>query len=75
LDVYAGRQSARATERKALQPSAMLTREPSQNLIQIRLSKTLEPEIGDSSAWVQIYHYFMGNREKFLEHNHQRSNA
>ncbi len=38
-------------------------------------SNTVEPEVGDSSAWAQMYHYFMGNREKFLEHYHQRSNV
>ena len=38
-------------------------------------SNTVEPEAGDSSAWAQMYHYFMGNREKFLEHYHQRSNV
>ncbi len=38
-------------------------------------SNTLEPNPEDSSAWAQMYHYFMGNREKFLEHYHQRSNV
>ncbi len=38
-------------------------------------SNTVEPEAGDSTAWAQMYHYFMGNREKFLEHYHQRSNV
>ncbi len=38
-------------------------------------SNTVEPEAGDSSAWAQMYHYFMGNRETFLEHYHQRSNV
>ena len=38
-------------------------------------SNTLEPSPEDSSAWAQMYHYFMGNREKFLEHYHQRSNV
>ncbi len=38
-------------------------------------SNTLEPEAGDSSAWAQMYHYFMRNWEKFLEHYRQRSNV
>ncbi len=33
------------------------------------------PPVEDGSAWSQMYHYFMGNREKFLEHYHKRSNA
>lgn len=37
-------------------------------------SNTVEPEAGYSTAWAQMYHYFMGNREKFLEHYHKRSN-
>ncbi len=27
----------------------------------------------DSSAWAQMYHYLMHNREMFLEHYHKRS--
>ena len=38
-------------------------------------SNTVEPEAGDSTAWAQMYHYFMGNQEKFLEHYHQRPNV
>jgi transposase len=37
-------------------------------------SNTLEPA-DDGSAWAQMYHYFTYNREKFLEHYHQRSNV
>jgi transposase len=33
------------------------------------------PPTEDGSAWSQMYHYFMQNREKFLEHYHQRSNV
>jgi transposase len=33
------------------------------------------PPAEDGSAWAQMYHYFMQNREKFLEHYHRRSNA
>jgi len=33
------------------------------------------PPAADGSAWAQMYHYFMHNREKFLEHYHRRSNA
>jgi len=33
------------------------------------------PPIEDGSAWAQMYYFFMQNREKFLEHYHQRSNA
>jgi transposase len=36
---------------------------------------TSEPEAGDLSAWAQMYHYFMNNREKFLEHYYQRPNV
>ena len=38
-------------------------------------SNTLPPDEEDSSVWSQMYHYFMLNREEFLEHYHQRSNA
>ncbi len=38
-------------------------------------SNTLEPAADDSSVWAQMYHFFKNNREKFLEHYHQRSNA
>lgn len=37
-------------------------------------SNTLPPA-EDGSAWAQMYHYFTYNREKFLEHYHQRSNV
>src|SRR5215210_7769613 len=37
-------------------------------------SNTLPPA-EDGSAWAQMYYYFMQNREKFLEHYHQRSNV
>jgi len=37
-------------------------------------SNTLPPA-EDGSAWSQMYHYFTYNRERFLEHYHQRSNA
>lgn len=38
-------------------------------------SNTLESAPDNFSVWTQIYCYFMGNREKFLEHYHQRSNV
>jgi len=38
-------------------------------------SNTLEPTADDSSAWAQMYYFFKHNRETFLEHYPQRSNA
>ncbi len=37
-------------------------------------SNTAEPAEEEDSAWARMYHYFMFNRETFLEHYHQRSN-
>ncbi len=37
-------------------------------------SNTVEPA-NDSSAWAKMYHFFMFNRETFLEHYHKRSNV
>ena len=34
---------------------------------------TIEPE--KNSAWADMYHYFMYNREQFLAHYHKRSNV
>jgi transposase len=28
-----------------------------------------------SAVWYKMYHYFMLNREEFMEHYHQRSNV
>jgi hypothetical protein len=38
-------------------------------------SNTSEPEARDTSAWAQMYPYFMGSREKVLEHYHQQPNV
>jgi transposase len=36
-------------------------------------SNTVIPK--DDSVWTRMYHLFMFNREEFLRHYHQRSNA
>jgi transposase len=41
--------------------------------VPFKSNTTPPPE--DGSAWAQMYYFFMQNREKFLEHYHQRSNA
>lgn len=38
-------------------------------------SNTVPIAASEDSAWARMYHYFMFNRETFLEHYHRRSNV